>query len=73
MRKPFIERIVINKWPDIDMRIDDQGILNEILIANPDWKSVLHYESQSLLNSMHASFLRHHLRAQTPDFEQRIG
>ncbi len=67
-RKEFLK----NEFPDMDLRIDDQGILNEILIANPDWQSALHYESLSLVNSMRASFVRHHLRARTPNLEQRI-
>ena len=67
-RKEFL----INRFPEMDIRLDDQGLLNEMLIANPDWQSALHYESLSLINSIEASFLRHHLRARTPNLEQRI-
>lgn len=67
-RKEFL----LNEWPDTDLRICDQGILNGILIANPGWQSALHYESNLLINSMHATFLRHHLRVMTPNLEQRI-
>ena len=63
---------LLDEAPDLDLHIDDQGILNEMLIANPDWQYSLHYESLALMNSMHASFLRHHLRAMTPDLAQRI-
>ncbi|MFT4117227.1 hypothetical protein [Bradyrhizobium sp.] len=65
------QEFLTDAWPDIDLRIDDQGLLNEMLIANPEWQFSLHYESQALINSMHASFLRHHMRAHTPDLAQR--
>jgi len=63
---------LLDEWPHLDLHIEDQGILNEMLIANPDWQHSLHYESLALMNSMQASFLRHHLRAATPDLAQRI-
>jgi lipopolysaccharide biosynthesis glycosyltransferase len=62
----------LNKWPAPDLLMDDQGILNCAFIENPGWQSAVHYEFQSLMNSMHASFIRHHLRAVTPDLSERI-
>ena len=61
-----------NQWPDPDLRLDDQGLLNNALIENPRWQDSIKYEPQTLMNSLHASFVRHHLRAMTPDFEARV-
>jgi hypothetical protein len=59
-------------WPDIDLLLDDQGLLNRILIDNPSWEESIRYESDSLMNSIHASFIRHHLRASTPNLVKRV-
>jgi hypothetical protein len=59
-------------WPALDLLMDDQGILNCALIQNPEWQSAVHYEHQSLMNSMHASFIRHRLRSNSPDASERL-
>src|SRR3981081_758524 len=60
------------RWPDPDLRLDDQSLLHSALLENPDWQTSLRHEPQSLMNSMHASFIRHHLRAMTPAICERI-
>jgi hypothetical protein len=64
----FIE----NQWPDTDLWLDDQSLLHTTLIENPDWQAFVRYESQTFMNSLHASFIRHHLRAMTPDLADRL-
>ena len=59
-------------WPDPDLLLDDQGLLNSTLIENPAWQEAIKYEPQTLMNSLHASFVRHHLRAITPDLAARL-
>jgi hypothetical protein len=51
---------------------DDQRQIHLVLQEHREWFEDLHIESQSVMNSMHASFIRHHLRAMTPDFSKRI-
>jgi hypothetical protein len=50
----------------------DQRLLQHIFRDRPDWFAEFHVESQSLINSMHATFIKHHLRAITPDFDSRL-
>jgi hypothetical protein len=59
-------------WPDPDLLLDDQGLLNSTLIENPAWQEAIKYEPQTLMNSLHASFIRHHLRAMTADLDERL-
>lgn len=59
-------------WPDIDLLLDDQGLLNRTLIENSGWRKSIRYEPDSLMNSLHGSFIRHHLRAATPDLAKRL-
>ena len=51
----------------------DQRLLQHILRDNPAWFDALHIETQKLMNSMHASFIRHHIRSMTPDFDRRLA
>jgi hypothetical protein len=51
----------------------DQRLIQQIFLDNPDWFAAMYLESQTVMNSMHATFIRHHLRAMTPDFEQRLA
>jgi len=51
----------------------DQRILQHVLRDNPAWFGALRIETQDLMNSMHATFIRHHIRAITPDFDRRIA
>jgi hypothetical protein len=60
------------QWPEPSLLLDDQGLLNSTLIENPNWQDSIKYESQTLMNSLHASFVRHHLRAMTPDLAARL-
>jgi hypothetical protein len=61
-----------NEWPYSELRLDDQGLLQTTLMENPDWERFIRYEPQSLINSLDASFIRHHLRAMTPDLTERL-
>ncbi len=61
-----------NAWPYSELRLDDQGLLQTTLMENPDWEGVIRYEPQTFINSLHASFIRHHLRAMTPDLAERL-
>jgi hypothetical protein len=60
------------RWPDPDLLLDDQGLLNSALIENPDWEHSIKYEPQTLMNSLSATFVRHHLRAMTADPDERL-
>jgi hypothetical protein len=51
----------------------DQRLLQHVLRDNPLWFDSLLVESQEIMNSMHATFIRHHLRAFTPDFGLRLA
>jgi hypothetical protein len=51
----------------------DQRLLQHTLRDNPQWFDALHIETQDLMNSMHASFIRHHIRGLTPDFDRRLA
>jgi hypothetical protein len=51
----------------------DQRLLQQVLRENPNWFDTLHVETQDLMNSMHASFIRHHIREITPDFSCRVS
>lgn len=51
----------------------DQRIFQHLLRDNPAWFSALHIESQNLMNSMHATFIRHHIRKMTLDFDDRLA
>jgi hypothetical protein len=51
----------------------DQRLLQHILRDNPAWFDAFHIETQALMNSMHASFIRHHIRSITPDFDRRLA
>ncbi len=51
----------------------DQRLIQHALRDNQAWFDALHVESQDLMNSMHASFIRHHIRAITPDFDRRLA
>jgi hypothetical protein len=61
-----------NEWPYSELRLDDQGLLQTILMENPEWEEFIKYEPQTLINSLDASFVRHHLRAMTPDLADRL-
>jgi hypothetical protein len=61
-----------NEWPYSELRLDDQGLLQTTLMENPDWEEFIRYEPQTLINSLDASFIRHHLRAMTPDLTDRL-
>jgi hypothetical protein len=50
----------------------DQRLLQHVLRDNPLWFDQLLVETQKIMNSMHATFIRHHLRAFTPDFGMRL-
>jgi hypothetical protein len=51
----------------------DQRILQHVLRDNPVWFDALRVETQDLMNSMHATFIKHHIRAMTPDFDRRLA
>jgi len=51
----------------------DQRILQHVLRDNPAWFDALRIETQDLMNSMHATFIKHHIRAMTPDFDHRLA
>jgi hypothetical protein len=61
-----------DQWPDTALWLDDQSLLHTTLVKNPDWQEFIRYEPQTLMNSLHASFIRHHLRAMTPDLDERL-
>jgi hypothetical protein len=61
-----------NEWPDPDIVLDDQSLLQKILIENPRWQEGVRYEPQTMMNSLHATFIRHHLRAMTSTLSERI-
>jgi hypothetical protein len=61
-----------DQWPDTDLWLDDQSLLHAALVGNPDWQEFIKYEPQTLMNSLHASFIRHHLRAMTADLDERL-
>lgn len=61
-----------NEWPYSELRLDDQGLLQTVLMEYPEWEEFIRYEPQTLINSLHASFIRHHLRAMTPDPVDRL-
>jgi hypothetical protein len=44
-----------------------------VLRDNPHWFNSMYVETQNVMNSMHATFIRHHLRAATPDFDLRLA
>ncbi len=51
----------------------DQRLIQHALRDNQAWFDALHVESQDLMNSTHASFIRHHIRAITSDFDRRLA
>lgn len=51
----------------------DQRLLQNIFRDDPAWFAEFYVETQDLMNSMHASFIRHHIRAITPDFDCRLA
>jgi hypothetical protein len=57
------------QWP---VNFDDQHQMQMMLLEHREWYDDLHIESNSVMNSMHASFIRHHLRVVTPDFQKRV-
>lgn len=61
-----------DRWPDTDLWLDDQSLLHLTLLEHPEWESFIKYEPQSLMNSLHATFIRHHLRAMTTDINERL-
>lgn len=61
-----------NRWPDTSLWLDDQSLLHTTLVRHPEWQEFIRYEPQSLMNSLHASFIRHHLRAMTEDLDERL-
>lgn len=65
-------QFVENRWPDTDLWLDDQSLLHTTLIEDPGLQEFIRYEPQTLMNSLHASFIRHHLRAMTPDLADRL-
>ena len=65
-------QFVENQWPDTDLWLDDQSLLHTTLMKNPDWQGFIRHEPQTFMNSLHASFIRHHLRAMTPDLGDRL-
>jgi len=61
-----------DRWPDTSLWLDDQSLLHSALMQHPEWEEFIKYEPQSLMNSLHASFIRHHLRAMTEDLGERL-
>jgi hypothetical protein len=59
--------------PDRPTYFGDQRLLQHVLRENPNWFDTLHVETQDLMNSMHASFIRHHIREFTSDFSCRLS
>lgn len=62
-----------DQWPDTRLWLDDQSLLHATLLEHPEWQELIRYEPQSLMNSLHASFIRHHLRAMTEDLDERLS
>jgi hypothetical protein len=56
-------------WMDYE---NDQHMLSEVLRTEPRILAAVHFESKTLMNSEHASFIRQHLRAYTPNLGDRI-
>jgi len=59
-------------FPGRPANFDDQRLIQNALRDNPAWFAELHVESWDLMNSMHATFIRHHLWGITPDFGLRL-
>ncbi len=87
LRNP-IAKTIVNDWirrhgeiveetqyiaPQRPTWFGDQRLIQHVLRDNRAWFDALHVESQEVMNSMHASFIKHHIRAMTPDFDRRLA
>jgi hypothetical protein len=59
------------QWP-IDFGAD-QPLIQQMLNENPAWFAELEIQSQHVMNSMHATFIKHHLRAVTTQLSLRLA